>query len=51
MNALDPETGKRLWGEPLKATNGAAIMSPIRDGDYLFVGGVLARLQGNEADH
>jgi outer membrane protein assembly factor BamB len=36
VNGLDPETGKRLWGVPLKATNGAAIMSPVRDGDYLF---------------
>jgi outer membrane protein assembly factor BamB len=38
VNGLDPETGKRLWGVPLKATNGAAIMSPVRDGDYLFAG-------------
>jgi outer membrane protein assembly factor BamB len=39
VNALDPETGKRIWNEPLKATNGAAIMSPVLHGDYLFVGG------------
>lgn len=38
VNGLDPETGKRLWGVPLKATNGAAVMSPVRDGDYLFAG-------------
>ena len=38
VNGLDPETGKRLWGVPLKATNGAAIMCPVRDGDYLFAG-------------
>jgi outer membrane protein assembly factor BamB len=38
VSGLDPETGKRLWGVPLKATNGAAIMSPVRDGDYLFAG-------------
>jgi outer membrane protein assembly factor BamB len=39
VNALDPETGKRLWGELLKASNGSAIMTPVRHGDYLFVGG------------
>ena len=38
VNGLDPETGKRLWGVPIKATNGAAIMSPVRDGEYLFAG-------------
>jgi outer membrane protein assembly factor BamB len=38
VNGLDPETGKRLWGVPLKATNGAAIMSPVKDGEYLFAG-------------
>jgi outer membrane protein assembly factor BamB len=38
VNSLDPESGKRLWGVPIKATNGAAIMSPVRDGDYLFAG-------------
>ena len=38
VNSLDPETGKRLWAVPLKATNGAAIMSPVKDGDYLFAG-------------
>jgi outer membrane protein assembly factor BamB len=39
VNSLDPETGKKLWTVPLKASNGSAIMTPIRDGDYLFVGG------------
>jgi outer membrane protein assembly factor BamB len=39
VNALDPETGKRIWGEPLKPTNGAAIMVPILSGEFLFVGG------------
>ncbi|HKB04659.1 MAG TPA: PQQ-binding-like beta-propeller repeat protein [Gemmataceae bacterium] len=38
VNGLDPETGKRLWNVKLKAGNGAAIMSPVRDGDYLFAG-------------
>jgi outer membrane protein assembly factor BamB len=38
VNGLDPETGKRLWAVPLKASNGAAIMSPVKDGDYLFAG-------------
>jgi outer membrane protein assembly factor BamB len=38
-NALDPETGKTIWNEPLKASNGSAIMSPILHGEYLFIGG------------
>jgi outer membrane protein assembly factor BamB len=46
VNGLDPETGKRLWGVPLKATNGAAIMSPVRDGDYLFAGAFLSVCKG-----
>src|SRR4051794_35003296 len=46
VNGLDPETGKRLWGVPLKATNGAAIMSPVRDGDYLFAGAFHTECKG-----
>jgi outer membrane protein assembly factor BamB len=36
--ALDPETGKEYWGVPFKADNGAAIMTPVRSGDHLFIG-------------
>lgn len=37
--SLDPETGKLLWSVPYEASNGSIIMTPIRVGDYLFVGG------------
>ncbi len=37
--SLDPETGKLLWSVPYEATNGSIIMTPIRLGDYLFIGG------------
>ncbi len=36
---LEPETGKKLWEVALKPTNGASIMSPIREGKYFFVSG------------
>jgi outer membrane protein assembly factor BamB len=39
VNSLDPETGKRYWFVPLKPTNGASIMAPMKVGDHLFVGG------------
>lgn len=35
---LDPETGKRHWAAPLSADNGAVIMTPVRSGDFLYVG-------------
>ncbi len=37
--ALDPETGKELWTTPYEATSGSIIMTPIRSGEYVFVGG------------
>jgi outer membrane protein assembly factor BamB len=37
--ALDPETGKFLWTEGMKASNGSAIMTPVLAGDILFIGG------------
>ncbi len=39
INAVDPETGKLYWSVPYDATNGSIIMSPVRSGNYLFVGG------------
>ncbi|WP_020472160.1 PQQ-binding-like beta-propeller repeat protein [Zavarzinella formosa] len=39
VNSLDPETGKKFWSSPLKATNAGAVMVPSRDGEHLFVGG------------
>jgi outer membrane protein assembly factor BamB len=46
VNALDPETGKRIWSVPLKATSGSAIMVPIKHGDHLFVGGFSHQCKG-----
>lgn len=37
--ALDPKTGKQLWTTPYTADSGSMIMTPIRSGDYLFIGG------------
>ncbi len=39
IRALNPETGARLWTTPYDADNGSIIMTPVRIGDYLFVGG------------
>lgn len=39
VNGLDPVTGKPYWSVPLPATNGAAIMTPRRLGELLFLGG------------
>lgn len=36
--SLDPATGEPYWSLPYEATNGAAIMSPVRAGDLLFAG-------------
>lgn len=37
--AANPETGAVLWKAPYGADNGSIIMSPVKVGDYLFVGG------------
>ena len=37
--AVDPETGKTLWETPYNADNGSIIMTPVRVGDHLYVGG------------
>jgi len=39
VSAVDPETGKQFWSTPYEATSGSIIMSPVKWGDYLFVGG------------
>lgn len=36
--SLNPETGKPYWSLPYEASNGAAIMTPVREGNLLFVG-------------
>jgi outer membrane protein assembly factor BamB len=37
--AVEPETGKPLWETPYNADNGSIIMTPVRVGDFLYVGG------------
>ena len=37
--AVDPDTGKLLWETPYNADNGSIIMTPVRIGDHLYVGG------------
>ncbi len=37
--AVDPTTGKVLWETAYGADNGSIIMSPVKVGEYLFVGG------------
>ncbi|MBN9117662.1 MAG: PQQ-like beta-propeller repeat protein [Planctomycetes bacterium] len=37
--AVDPDTGKELWKEDFAVDNGCIVMTPVRSGDHLFVGG------------
>ena len=37
--AVDPDTGQEFWSVDYEATNGSIIMSPIKAGKYLYVGG------------
>jgi outer membrane protein assembly factor BamB len=37
--AVEPETGKRLWETPYNADNGSIIMTPVRVGEHLYIGG------------
>jgi outer membrane protein assembly factor BamB len=46
LNALNPETGKLYWSVPLAAQMGMAVMTPRRDGDYLFAGAVYGTAVG-----
>ncbi|MBL9162520.1 MAG: PQQ-like beta-propeller repeat protein [Planctomycetaceae bacterium] len=39
VTSVDPATGKEYWSVPYTATNGSIIMSPVIDGDLLYVGG------------
>lgn len=39
VSSADPETGKEYWSVPYTATSGSIIMSPVKVGDYLYVGG------------
>jgi len=37
--AVEPETGKLLWETAYGADNGSIIMTPVRVGDHLYIGG------------
>jgi outer membrane protein assembly factor BamB len=37
--AVAPDSGKLLWETPYNADNGSIIMTPVRVGDHLYVGG------------
>ncbi len=39
VTSVNPETGKEYWSVPYQATSHLIAMSPVRMGDYLFVGG------------
>ncbi|NDC55033.1 MAG: pyrrolo-quinoline quinone [Planctomycetia bacterium] len=50
--AVDPETGKLLWETPYNADNGSIIMTPVRIGEHLYIGGyqnknLLLKLKGD----
>lgn len=39
VSSCNPDTGQEYWSVPYEATHGMSIMSPVKSGDYLFVGG------------
>jgi outer membrane protein assembly factor BamB len=39
LYAVEPETGRLLWETPYDADNGSIIMTPVRVGDHLYLGG------------
>jgi outer membrane protein assembly factor BamB len=41
LTALNPETGKVLWSEPLDPNYGMSIVTPRQAGGLLFVGGII----------
>jgi outer membrane protein assembly factor BamB len=43
VNSVNPENGKPYWSIPYLADNGSIIMSPVRAGNYLFIGGYSNR--------
>ena len=55
LMGLNPETGERLWTTPYDASNGSVIMTPVRVGEYLFLGGyenknLLVKMPTGKAD-
>jgi len=50
--AVEPDTGKTLWETPYDADNGSIIMTPVRVGEHLYIGGyqgknLLLKLRGD----
>lgn len=43
VNSVNPENGKPYWTIPYLADNGSIIMSPVRAGKHLFIGGYSNR--------
>ena len=43
IGSVDPETGEEYWSVPYQATSGSVIMSPVRSGNYLYVGGYSSK--------
>ncbi len=41
--SVNPETGEQYWTTPFVVDNGCVVMTPIRSGDYLFIGGYNAK--------
>ena len=39
VTSVDPETGEEYWSVPYQATQHLIVMSPVRMGNYLYVGG------------
>lgn len=39
MTSVNPEDGSKYWSVPYEASNGSIIMTPIRYGDLIYVGG------------
>ncbi len=39
VTSVDPTNGKEYWSVPYKASSGSIIMSPIKMGNHLYVGG------------
>jgi outer membrane protein assembly factor BamB len=40
LNALDPETGKLYWSEPLRPQYGMSVTAPRQAGDLLYASGI-----------
>jgi outer membrane protein assembly factor BamB len=43
--SYDPDTGERYWSVPYEATNGSIIMTPVVQGEHMYVGGYSGKTQ------